>query len=83
MVGRILSIEVMQSIQHHRAREHLTDPADRGADNSVQLVAYKDARVRVYVRSALLSALTNVTGIPELARRNRALEYELVCPLGV
>lgn len=76
--ARILGIEVTQSIQYHRAREHLTDPADRGADNSVQLVAYKAAWVRVYVRSGLLSAITNVTGTLELARRNRALEYELV-----
>lgn len=73
--ARVLGIEVTQSIQYHRAREHLTDPADRGADNTVPLVAYKAAWVRVYVRSGLLSAITNVTGTLEVARRNRLLEY--------
>ena len=29
----IAGIEVTQSIQYHRAAQHLTDPADRGADN--------------------------------------------------
>lgn len=47
---RIAGIEVTQSIQHYRAAAHLTDPADRGPDNSVYLVAHKPAIVRVYVR---------------------------------
>lgn len=47
----ILGIEVTQGIQYFRASRHLTDPADRGPDNSLQLVAYKTAWVRVYVRA--------------------------------
>lgn len=73
--ARVISIEVTQSIQYHRASEHLTDPADRGADNSVELVAYKAAWVRVYVRSGLLGTIDNVTGTLELSRRNRLLDY--------
>ncbi|MBL8623419.1 MAG: hypothetical protein JNK64_19050 [Myxococcales bacterium] len=44
-------LEVTQAIQYYRAASHLTDPADRGADNSVPLVAGKAAVVRTYLRS--------------------------------
>jgi hypothetical protein len=44
-------IEVTQAIQHYRAAEHLTDPPDQGADNSLRLVVNKTAWVRVYLRS--------------------------------
>ncbi|MDP2621626.1 MAG: hypothetical protein Q8P46_15880 [Hyphomicrobiales bacterium] len=44
-------VEVTQAIQYRSADQHLTDPADRGPDNSVRLVANKAARVRVYVRN--------------------------------
>ncbi len=71
-------IEVTQSIQHYRSDEHLTDSADRGMDNSVQLVAYKSAYVRVYVRSGLLSAVPGVTATLEVARRNHAFGYDVV-----
>ena len=71
-------IEVTQSIQHYRADEHLNDPADRGMDNSVQLVAYKAAYVRVYVRSGLLSSVSGVTATLEIARRNYAMGYDVV-----
>ena len=37
----IHGVEVTQSIQYYRANEHLTDPADRGPDNSLRLVAEK------------------------------------------
>ena len=47
----IAGIEVTQSIQYHRAAQHLTDPADRGPNNSVRLVADKPAWVRVYAGS--------------------------------
>jgi hypothetical protein len=40
-------IEVTQAIQYYRAGEHLTDAADRGADNSVRLVTNKTAWVRL------------------------------------
>ena len=76
--ARVNGIEVTQSIQYYRAAEHLTDSADRGPDNAVQLVAYKAAWVRVYVRSGLLSSVANVTGSLDLARRNHALNYDAV-----
>ena len=44
-------IEVTQAIQYYKASQHLTDPADRGPDNSIQLVTNKTAWVRVYLRS--------------------------------
>lgn len=44
-------IEVTQAIQHYKADQHLTDPTDRGADNSLQLVTRKTAWVRAYLRS--------------------------------
>jgi hypothetical protein len=53
-------VEVTQAIQYQRAPEHLTDPTDRGPDNSIRLVADKPAYVRVYVRN--LWAATGVTG---------------------
>jgi Peptidase M66 len=49
----ISGVEVTQSIQYYKASEHLTDPNDRGSDNSVRLVASKPAWVRVYYRSIL------------------------------
>jgi peptidase M66-like protein len=71
-------VEVTQSIQYYRAAEHLTDAADRGADNSVRLVAYKAAWVRVYVRPGIRALLDNVTGTLELARSNRFFGYDVV-----
>ncbi len=47
----IHGVEVTQAIQHWHSDEHLTDPADRGPDNSIRLVAGKLAYVHVYVRS--------------------------------
>ncbi len=71
-------IEVTQTIQHYRADEHLTDAVNQGMDNSVQLVAYKAAWVRVYVRSGMLSSVPNVTATLEVARRNYAMGYDVV-----
>jgi len=76
--ARVHGIEVTQSIQYFNAEEHLTDPADRGVDNGVQLVAYKAAWVRVYVRSGLVGTLTGVTGTLTLERRNRRMTYDTV-----
>jgi hypothetical protein len=59
---KIVAVEVTQGIQYCRAAEHLTDPADRGPDNSVPLVAGKLAWVRVYVHSAIGSPISDVTG---------------------
>ena len=67
-LGRFLAtvsidgIEVTQAIQYYRADEHLTDAADRGADNSIRLVMFKPAWVRVYVRSRLAGAPRPVRG---------------------
>ena len=47
----VSGVEVTQSIQYYHSSQHLTDPADRGADDSVTIVANKPAWVRVYVRS--------------------------------
>lgn len=35
----VRGVEVSQAIQHYRADQLLTDPADRGPDNSLRLVA--------------------------------------------
>ena len=53
----VASVEVTQAIQYNRAARHLTDPADRGADNSVPLVQGKAAWVRVYVSSLFTSGV--------------------------
>lgn len=67
---RVDGVEVTQGIQYYRAAEHLTDPADRGPDNSVRLVAHKPAWVRVYVRSGWLStSIEDVTGTLTVERR--------------
>jgi hypothetical protein len=58
---RIDGIEVTQSTQHYRASDHLTDPSDRGADNSIALIAGKSALVRVYLRN-YAGPLSGVTG---------------------
>jgi hypothetical protein len=75
---RVVGIEITQAIQHYRAGAHLTDPADRGMDNTVDLVAYKAAWVRVYVRAGLQDWVANVTATLELARRNYAMQYETI-----
>ena len=64
---RIDGVEVSQGIQYYHANRHLTDPADRGPDNSVRLVANKPAWVRVYVRGAI-NALKGVGGVIEVQR---------------
>jgi len=67
---RVDGVEVSQGVQYYHAAEHLTDPADRGPDNSVRLVAYKPAWVRVYLRSGWLSSIVeDVTGTLKVERR--------------
>jgi hypothetical protein len=73
----IVGIEVTQAIQYYRAAQHLTDPSDQGRDNSVRMVAYKPAWVRVYVRS-LTAPLPNVTGTIEVEREILAPQFETV-----
>ena len=58
----IRGIEVTQGIQYYRADQHLTDPADRGPDNSLTLVANKPAWVRVYLEASTPGTIPNVTG---------------------
>lgn len=66
-------VEVTQAIQHYKADQHLTDPKDRGMDNSVSLVASKPAYVRVYVRSGLFASIANITGELRIERRRDVL----------
>ncbi len=72
-------VEVTQSIQYRSAELHLTDPADRGPDNSVRLVADKSARVRVYVRHRP-ATIWGVVGTVTLQKR-RLAEWIDVQPL--
>lgn len=74
-------IEVTQAIQYYKAHRHLTDPNDRGLDNSVTLVANKPAYIRVYLRTRVNTPLVyqgspvfpseihDVTGQVVVARR--------------
>ena len=81
----IRGVEVTQSIQYYRAEEHLTDPADRGPDNSLRLVAGKAAWVRVYLRGNP-NQVPNVTGTLTLRRQliygfyNNVATYSPVAP---
>ena len=72
---QIRGIEVNQAIQYYRADEHLTDPADRGPDNSLRFAARKAARVRVYVRS-FFGSLSGVSGTLTVYRRRHYLYQE-------
>ena len=56
-----------QAIQYYESDAHLTDAADRGANNTIRLVAGKPAWVRVYLWSAF--GRSNVTGTLEVQRR--------------
>jgi hypothetical protein len=67
-------LEVTQAIQYYRANQHMTDPADRGPDNSLRLVTDKSAWVRVYLRSGQDPGFDNgqlagVTGTLRVERR--------------
>lgn len=65
----IAGVEVTQAIQRYQSAEHLTDINDQGPDNSVRIIANKDAWVRVYVRSYFLPQ-GNVTGTLKVYRRS-------------
>ena len=60
----IAGIEVTQATQYYQSDEHLTDSADRGADNGIRLVAGKPAWVRVYLWS--LFGAAGLTGTLEV-----------------
>ena len=72
-------VEVTQAIQYRSAELHLTDPADRGPDNSIRFVADKSARVRVYVRNRP-ATIWGVVGTVTLQKR-RLGEWIDVQPL--
>jgi hypothetical protein len=75
---RVDGVEVTQAIQYYKAEDHLSDAADRGPDNSVQLVANKPAWVRVYLRSGLLPQMPGVTGTLLVERRRSGLIWGTV-----
>lgn len=79
----VFGVEVTQAIQHYRAADHLHDPNDRGADNSIRLVAYKPTWVRVYVRNGLLNIATQVSASLDLERRRLGLLWDPVTTLPV
>ncbi|RYY20229.1 MAG: hypothetical protein EOO04_20430, partial [Chitinophagaceae bacterium] len=66
----VKGIEVTQAIQYYNADQHLTDDDDWGADNSVRLVAYKPAWVRVYLGTFLQAQVTGLTGELLISRRS-------------
>lgn len=69
---QVQGLEVTQAVQHYRADQHLTDPADRGADNSLRLVTNKSGWVRAYLRSGQDPAFEN----GQLAGVNGTLRVE-------
>ena len=79
---RVAGVEVTQGIQYYHSSQHLTDPADRGGDNAVTLVANKPAWIRVYVRSGSHGGdIAGVTGTVEVQRRSGGLLYSTVTTL--
>ena len=66
----IAGIEVTQATQYYESDDHLTDPADRGPNNGIRLVAGKPAWVRVYLWSVF--GASGVTGTLEVQRRRTA-----------
>jgi hypothetical protein len=69
---QVQGMEITQAVQHYRADQHLTDPADRGPDNSLRLVTAKTAWVRTYLRSGQDPAFDN----GQLAGVNGTLRVE-------
>ena len=74
----LTGVEVTQAVQHYRAASHLSDPADRGPDNSLRLVSRKAAWVRVYVAGR---DLPPVTGTVEVWRRSSGFIWTLIASL--
>ena len=74
----IQGVEVTQGVQHYRSKMHLYDPHDQAPDNSLRLVAYKAAWIRVYVRSGEQQSINNVTGTLTVERfRPEAVAFEI------
>ncbi len=74
-------VEVTQSIQYFDAERHLTDPADRGPDNSVRLIANKPAWVRVYARANFAEAVPGITAALRLDRRSHGFIWSTIATL--
>lgn len=75
----VYGIEVTQAIQCFASDQHLTDPQDRGADNSCRLVAGKPAWIRVYVRS--LAGAGPISATLEVQRRFMGFKWPTVTTL--
>lgn len=75
----VQGIEVTQAIQYFDAADHLTDAADRGANNAVRLVSGKPAWVRVHLSS--LFGASGVTGTLEVQRRSGGFFWNTVATL--
>lgn len=75
----IEGVEVTQAVQFYEADDHLTDPADRQADNALRLVSGKPAWVRVYVGS--IFGGSGVTATLELKRRVAGILFPTVTTL--
>ena len=75
----IAGIEVTQGLQYYESADHLTDPADRGPNNGIRLVAGKPAWVRVYLWS--MFGVSGVTGTLEVQRRDLGILWNPVTVL--
>ena len=62
----IAGVEITQGIQYYRSKDHLDNPADQLADNSIPLVANKRTWVRVYLEG---SSALSVTGTATVSRK--------------
>lgn len=69
----IAGIEVTQSIQYYESDQHLTDAADRDANNAIRLVANKPAWVRVYLGS--IFGASGINGTLEVQRRTGGIFF--------
>lgn len=78
----VAGVEVTQAIQYYEASQHLTDPADRGPNDSVTLVAGKPAWARVYMSSGIHGGdVAGVTGTLEVQRRSGGFLYATIATL--
>lgn len=75
----VSGIEVTQAVQYYESDDHLTDPADRGANNAIRLIAGKPAWVRVYVESWF--GASGVSGTLEVRRRHDGFLWSSVTTL--
>lgn len=75
----VQGIEVTQAVQYFDSADHLTDAADRAADNSLRLVSGKPAWVRVYLSS--IFGTSGVTGTVEVQRRSNGFFWNTIATL--